>query len=116
MRIICKLLMVFWVTSVQADGLELQDPGGGAAISLTGSSVLDGCGREDDWNGGACAGIIVAYADALRHQGKVCQPEEVTYEQVRDVFVNFLKTNPIKRQSAAYPLAERAFREAWTCP
>ena len=91
-------------------------------IHQRGNVVWDYCKNEgglsweDGVSWGFCLGTATACADALESMGQACQPLGTTDQQVRNVFVKYLKDHPEERHEVAVDLAYRAFAEVWPCP
>ncbi len=64
---------------------------------------------------GKCKGLISGYAEEMNFVGKICVPEEVTYEQVWRVVKKFLDDNPTLLHKHRGTLIKSALVEAWPC-
>ena len=84
--------------------------------AMTGHQLKEVCSAEDlSWNNGFCSGFIMGAADAFPASNRICIPEGVTYEQVRDVVRKYLGDHPEKLQKLAHGLVEEAIRKAFPC-
>ena len=85
-------------------------------VYLTGDDLLAECRTSLLF----CTGYAMAVADALS-AGEViagweaCPPDDVTYEQIVNVIVDYLNDNPDTLGEAAVALTAVAFHEAFPC-
>jgi len=85
-----------------------------AQVVFTGNTFFDYCSaREDSLSAGLCLGYIQG---VLESSTSTCIIPGVTFGQLKDVVVRFLRTNPQNRHNQASLLVEEAIQEAWPCP
>jgi hypothetical protein len=73
---------------------------------------------------GFCNGYAAAVVDMMIahqqiggdfHGYSVCIPENVKLQQVSDIVLNFLRSNPVFRHQSGARLAAQAISQAWPC-
>ncbi|NOV20286.1 hypothetical protein E5S70_30235 [Ensifer adhaerens] len=88
---------------------------------ISGNKLYELCASENAFNGGICAGFVMAVADEIERRRAVelklpqCFREGVTASQVKDVVTNYLRDNPQMRNSGGGVLADWAIVTAF-CP
>ncbi|HYZ26768.1 MAG TPA: Rap1a/Tai family immunity protein [Geminicoccaceae bacterium] len=86
------------------------------AEAMTGTELREHCATN--WN--LCHGFIVGAAGMFWYQMEVINPicfsDDVTWEKVHGVVVNYLEEHPEARQEDALVLVTWAIREAFDCP
>ena len=90
----------------------------------SGEWLLSKCRSGQQRDQGDCLGFTMGLADAVSvataYGGacgtfRVCRPEHVTDEQVRDVIVKYLEAHPAELNSSAVAAAVRALAAVWPC-
>jgi hypothetical protein len=90
------------------------------ADSYTGNDLLKLCTSASANDQGFCIGYSVGVFEEIRlinvlRKTPDCVPAGVTYGQVEDVIIKYLKDNPADRNAAAVFLTTAAIGEAWKC-
>ncbi|MGY3437026.1 MULTISPECIES: Rap1a/Tai family immunity protein [unclassified Marinovum] len=95
------------------------------AISGSPASAQDGnflfrqCTNNAVDSKAMCAGFVGGAAGLIPYaplySSAVCLPSGVTYPQMVDVVIAFLRNNPARRHEFASPLIARALAEAFPC-
>lgn len=86
------------------------------AGAMTGSELREYCATRRD----LCHGFIVGAAGMFWYQMEIINPiclgDDVTWEQIHDVVVNYLDEHPEVGQEHALVLITWALRDAFDCP
>jgi hypothetical protein len=90
------------------------------ADSYSGNDILKMCTSTSVNDQNFCAGYSSGIFEEIRlvhvvQKTQDCVPVGVTYGQVEDVIVKYLKDNPADRNSAAVFLVTAAIGDAWKC-
>jgi hypothetical protein len=97
-------------------GMEAASAAGPVKAFMHGNDLYPACRTTPDTG---CVVFVVGLADALEmvapHLTNICRPNGVTYDQLLDVFMNWLEDHPADRHRPAAKLAGLAFAEAWPC-
>jgi hypothetical protein len=101
-------LLAAWTSHANATPMSAQD--------LISACSGDGMGKA------TCNGYLMALTDLARRRerrgkggGKVCLPENVTTDQVRDAVLAFAKQPKAQRVKSGMRLAAGAIRASWPC-
>lgn len=86
---------------------------------VDGNALYERCRRDALF----CTGYAVGIADVLakesyisRQEARICIPAGATSEQVKDIVMQYLSTNPQRRNQPAVWLTTAALLSAWQCP
>lgn len=86
------------------------------AGAMSGSELREYCATRRD----LCHGFIVGAAGMFWYQMEIINPiclgDDVTWEKIHDVVVNYLEENPEVGQEHALVLITWALRDAFDCP
>ena len=84
----------------------------------TGNELLDWCHEnQSTYKDGLCLGFIEGLAEVAAELKLMCAPaDHVTRQQIRDVVVHSLESDPAERQIAAKSLVLKALQAAFPCP
>lgn len=88
---------------------------------FTANELWESCRQADASNQSVCFGYISAVVDTyqtfhiLAGEGTECIPAGVTYEQFRDVAVDYLRSNPRNRHLPAAGIVLISLSEAYGC-
>lgn len=85
-----------------------------------GNELLSICGEDDAFSRGYCLGYIRGLTIGVDYllvtkDAKICYPDGVTWGQIKDVAVSYIRRNPAKRADRAIFLVGLASAEAWPC-
>ena len=112
MRIIGLMLaLLLWVSPARAAFEPENKP-----AFLDGNYLWEVCESENHEDRAHCMGVILGFTDALSEHDLICLEGAVTRQQVRDIFVKYLRVHPEIRHYRAYITARNAFIEVWPCP
>lgn len=98
----------------------------GKAQAFTGNDLLNDCAQNGPkFSQGWCLGYISGVADQWvwdmifkydqKYQKCRSIPNEVTYEQIKDIVVRYLMDKPAVRHQGARDLIVRSLWETWPC-
>jgi len=93
-----------------------------ATTFLSGNLLYEFCSEAGSgFAPGLCAGFILGVADVVSDGSwpshlRVCIPDSVLAEQVRDVAIAELRAHPENRHLSAYLHVSLALRRQWPCP
>jgi len=125
-RVILPLCGIFLSVAVWAETPQTVPVPQLATVTFkSGEWLLTKCRSGQQQDKTTCLAFVMGLTDAVSvataYGGacgtfRVCRPEHVTDEQVRDVIVRYLEANPVERRStSAVALAARALAAVWPC-
>ena len=86
-----------------------------------GNEILKNCNETDYFSQGLCYGYIRGISHTLdmwAYANKAqpfCRPDNVTFQQLRDVVVSYVQVYPAKRNQPSALLVTEAEAAAWPC-
>ena len=89
--------------------------------SNDGNELLGYCTDEGYYTQGVCMGIIMGTSNTLDHwvaaneASPYCRPDGVTWGQIQEVVVRYLKRHPETRHESYPLLIAKAQRATWPC-
>ena len=88
----------------------------GAAMALmTGNDLWEPC-QQATGNGSLCLAYVAGIAEALELEGKIClSHRNVTYDQVTDIVVKYLRDHPEERHYDAARLFGSVLKNTFPC-
>lgn len=85
------------------------------AWSITGNELKTFCNDEGLYVSGFCMGFISGVSEVLNSTGVTCLPTTVTFEQMRDIALDYIDENPHKRHQNAIVLILEASGQVRQC-
>jgi hypothetical protein len=81
------------------------------AGTMTGNELLSWCNDKDSpFHQGACDGYINGALDVATHVGSFCAPADVSFGQIREMVLKYLRAKPEARNLTASFLVWEATR------
>src|SRR3954470_21005347 len=101
--------------------IGLSSPCSAGAAFKTGSELLTACEETGTYLSGGCYGYIMGVADSLGIDEiagySACVPvSSVNGRQLRDIAINWLRSNPQTQDFPAAELVAQAISKAFPCP
>lgn len=98
-------------TAVAAPPLPGQE---NAAVYYSGAELVSACGRETEFLGGVCFGMVAALVWASQ-RFDICAIEGITTNQAMAIFVRFLNDHPEMQHENAEALIVQALQFEFPC-
>jgi Rap1a immunity proteins len=92
----------------------------GAALALDGNDVLRTCENTSGYNEGFCLGYLLGVVDSLMNGAAplICNNDRtgnVTFAQMRDIVLKYLRDHPENRHCGAIDITYVALRNLFPC-